>query len=528
MYAVYLTDHTQYKKAEPALRRALAIAPLDALGYTYLGMVCSLQGNFSEADLHLRKATELAGPNPDAKTSEAIQNVLIELGFAESRAGQSAQGEVHFLLAGTLVTDPVRRYRNLWLPLFGSGFFELAFRFFRLNRQAQAEACKHFERQAGVRRRFLRDTWSIQIGHLAHLDGYMKIGLLGWRPPQETILLATSDKISNRAFLDCWKGFVTPISRPEEIASRADEALVCEDYLPIHEIQGMAMWALVAAAKAQKQWDLEKRGPLLKLDPELRRRGREALKKLGVPDGAWIVGVHVRDSGFHGKIDGAVQRYRNASIESYFPAMESIVRRGGYVIRMGDPKMTRLPAMPGVIDYAHCDMKSDWLDVFLCAYSRFYIGTQSGLSQVPNCFGVPTIYTNWVSLAIPPWYQENLFLPKLFHWKATGRSLSFLEILNKGISFMQTAQLDEHGIQWRDNTPAEIRDVIEEMMDRLDGRSADDSAHQQAQWAALAEANGVVVNARMGRKFLAEHFALFEPQPGDVKLQALQTVFPAA
>ena len=56
-----------------------------------------------------------------------------------------------------------------------------------------------------------------------------------------------------------------------------------------------------------------------------------------------------------------------------------------------------------MIDYACSDLRSDWMDIFLCAQCRFFIGCQSGLSAVPSVFGVPVVMTD-LRMGQTPWF----------------------------------------------------------------------------------------------------------------------------
>jgi putative glycosyltransferase (TIGR04372 family) len=79
-------------------------------------------------------------------------------------------------------------------------------------------------------------------------------------------------------------------------------------------------------------------------------QGRSFLKKCGMPDGAWFVFVPCTDFGIY---RSPKQDLRNVSIESFKDAISHITSQGGWVVRMGDPTMPRLPEMPQVLDYAH-------------------------------------------------------------------------------------------------------------------------------------------------------------------------------
>ena len=112
------------------------------------------------------------------------------------------------------------------------------------------------------------------------------------------------------------------------------------------------------------------------------------------------------------------------------------------------------------------------MDVFLCGGCRFFVGLASGLSQVAVSFGVPCVYVNWISNVLPPFSAKDLFIPKLFHSEAEGRLLSFEEMydpenLYRNASYYLIGGDDR---RFRDSDPADIRECVGEMLDRLDGR----------------------------------------------------------
>ena len=74
--------------------------------------------------------------------------------------------------------------------------------------------------------------------------------------------------------------------------------------------------------------------------------GERQLREMGISADDWFVCVHVRENGFIN--DEGRREYRNAKIENYTRAIERIVERGGWVIRMGDATMTKLPEMERV------------------------------------------------------------------------------------------------------------------------------------------------------------------------------------
>lgn len=118
----------------------------------------------------------------------------------------------------------------------------------------------------------------------------------------------------------------------------------------------------------------------------------EKRRALGLPDDAWYVCLHIREAGYHNDpISGAP---RNANIINYLPAIEEIVFRGGWVVRLGDQSMTRLPAMSNVIDYPFTPEKSELMDIFLISTCKLFIGMHSGVYDIAVLFQRPIILTN--------------------------------------------------------------------------------------------------------------------------------------
>ncbi|MFA5101315.1 MAG: TIGR04372 family glycosyltransferase, partial [Candidatus Omnitrophota bacterium] len=262
------------------------------------------------------------------------------------------------------------------------------------------------------------------IGHLCvELDCYIKEGILGMRPAYRTILLAPKDKVANAHLLRYWRAYFRIVQSPL--------AIFFLQPLARNSFTGYDTYRFAFSTKGAYSPEIQKkyygRPALLALTEEDNRRGWECLRRIGVPEGAWFVCVHCREDGYMGQVN---QSLRNAHIENYRLAMDAIVKRGGWVIRMGDPSMKRLPASQCVIDYAHSDIKSGQMDVFLCGACRFFLGGHSGLYHVSNVFGVPAVIVNYGHLAgALPYGAADIGIPKLIWSEKEKRYLHFGEIL---------------------------------------------------------------------------------------------------
>jgi putative glycosyltransferase (TIGR04372 family) len=213
-----------------------------------------------------------------------------------------------------------------------------------------------------------------------------------------------------------------------------------------------------------------KKAPLLSLSSSDKEWGDIQLAELGIPKEAWFVCVHVREGGFS-SVDEVLHSHRNGDIANVISSIEEVTRRGGWVVRLGDPTMKLLKKMPKVIDYAHHSLRSPRLDIILCARARFILGNTSGLFLVGTAFGVPSALANMVPMPTLGLNSDDLSIPKLYWLEKEGRYLTFPEVMNSPISQYRYAALyKENNITVLENTAEDILSLTIEMLDRLEGK----------------------------------------------------------
>ena len=179
---------------------------------------------------------------------------------------------------------------------------------------------------------------------------------------------------------------------------------------------------------------------------------------MGLPPDRWFVCLHVREAGFHK--DGQFGTWRNCDIRNYVPAITAITAAGGFVVRIGDPTMARLPPMERVIDYAHSRFKSELMDLYLISECRFYLGVNSGPLDVAWLFGKPVVLTNVTEWAVTfaRAVGDRIILKHVFS-RSRGRFLSLSEILRAPFEAQAFRDLGSDYVLV-ENTPDEIRDVV--------------------------------------------------------------------
>lgn len=186
------------------------------------------------------------------------------------------------------------------------------------------------------------------------------------------------------------------------------------------------------------------------------------LASLGLPEDAWFACLHVREGGF--LKDQSIER--NADIMNYLGAIEEVTSRGGWVVRMGDASMRRLPQMDRVIDYPFTSAKSELMDVYIISRCRLYIGMSSGIYEIAILFQRPIILTNMWSWLFPfPQKRGDLSLLKHLYSKSNGRYLSLREWLEEPFASHFFYTVGEN-YTFHENDSDELREVVRESFNR--------------------------------------------------------------
>jgi putative glycosyltransferase (TIGR04372 family) len=314
------------------------------------------------------------------------------------------------------------------------------------------------------------------IGHMAHLDGIIKMKKLGWRRDETTILVSPQETTANQTLLKYYEEYFRVIKRREGVN-------LMQNFAQYADIGGAAIMSCgipemftPAIRKACEEWDNQKRPPLFKIKENELLIGKECLRKMGVPEKARIVCLHIRESGLYND----QWSLRNSKIETYLSAINKLVEAGYWVIRMGDPAMQPIKGLPQVIDYAHSEFRSDWMDIFLCADCTFFVGTQSGLGHVPPIFGKPCLLVNWVTWGILPYMSKDRFICKRLRCNKSGRLLTAGEMIAAPLGYIQDDRhLSIYGVAAIDNSSEEISDAVQEMIRNVESPSDQLSLKQE-------------------------------------------------
>jgi len=358
------------------------------------------------------------------------------------------------------------------------------------------------------------------FGNHYALEGLLRANQYGLRFARKPFLLLPENaQLCNQALFEYFEPHLHVVRDGETIqALERLESLLTLPLgwcLPMND--GCPFMDLAANRTEVEREKLRLEPALFHLSDRHREMGAQALKQLGLPGDAWYVTLHVREPGYHGETrETTTENWRNGNPLNYLKACEAVTRAGGWVFRMGDPSMTPLPPMSQVIDYAHHEIRCDWMDIFLGASCRFLITSGSGWHRVPGYFGVPSVLTDYPGfVAYYSMRSYDLYLPRWLKKLRTGELLSFMEYISPPISmFLSDKSYRDAGLHWVESTPEELEAVTKEMLERTDDSQSstipDDDT--QRRFKALAETCGlkhgghpVKAFAPISRDFLERH-----------------------
>lgn len=270
---------------------------------------------------------------------------------------------------------------------------------------------------------------------------------------------------------------------------------------------------------------LDSTSPILRFTPDEEEMGRQLLEDMGLERGRYVC-VIVRDAAYYKKAlpaqDLSYHDYRNCDVDTYVEAMEAIANRGLHVLRMG--ALVEKPvnsSHPRVIDYANSRFRSEFADIYLGANCKFCVSDGLGYYTVPAAFRRPNAFVNYSPFHM--FYSSracDLGIAKVFVDKQSGEILPLRELVGRGVaSLTRTELIAGAGLAVKDNTPAEIRDLMIEMNDRIDGTwvSSDQDEELQPQfWRMFRKVigeDGLKIHgefrARFGANYLRNHVDWF-------------------
>ena len=303
------------------------------------------------------------------------------------------------------------------------------------------------------------------IGHIALLDFLIKGKLLGYLKNSPTEFVYEPTAVSNKLFADllsdACKSVEIKIIRRSQISETEDDV---ETYV---DSRGKYVTARRVNHKIQKDWEEGNKKGLLNIPPELMEEGLQILHDLGVPPGSWFVGLHIRS----GKVDASAAR--NANFRNYFPSLNEVRRKGGWVIRLGNTE--KHSSEISLANYLDLSLQSltrrqlEILNLIIWKKSAFFIGNLSGGTHPPATFGVPTLWTDFHPKAgYRPPSNFDRTLPRRVFDLSRGTYLTLREELSLNLCESQSESptfMLRNGFILSECRPDELLESVKEMIE---------------------------------------------------------------
>lgn len=210
-------------------------------------------------------------------------------------------------------------------------------------------------------------------------------------------------------------------------------------------------------------------GPVIRISDRDREKAWRALTPILAP-GDKFVALHARDSGFY---QDAHRTTRNSNIRDFEPGLRYLIGLGYKIIRLGDAGMVGIDDLverlgPNLIDYAHMDIKSELLDLFLVSECDFFVGCASGMLSLPIIFNRPACFVNFYNATTCLGYLPgDISIFKKIRRKDDGSLVPFDALMEPPLSEnIQHKELDSMGLYLEDNSPTEILEAFREFIER--------------------------------------------------------------
>jgi len=136
---------------------------------------------------------------------------------------------------------------------------------------------------------------------------------------------------------------------------------------------------------------------ILSLNSEEQSKGTDYLRNYLGYAPLWFIILHVREPKNR---DLTFAQARDANIFKYWKLAKHVTDLGGLVVRMGDSTFPRIDKDFMAFDYAYSQLKSEFMDVWLWANARFWVGTPNGAAFPPITFGTKRLITD-------QWYWQE-------------------------------------------------------------------------------------------------------------------------
>jgi putative glycosyltransferase (TIGR04372 family) len=197
--------------------------------------------------------------------------------------------------------------------------------------------------------------------------------------------------------------------------------------------------------------------------------------------------LHNRDSAYleHFGSDGNSHDFRDFDFHDFELGIKRITESGIMVVRLGERVKEEYRTNNQKVLSITGSKRSDFADVALIAKSLFFVGCNTGFSNVSRIFRKPELLINYIPFRVhelSAWANDSLVLPKKLYLIEEKRYLRFAEmaVLPYDIHYKGDF-FGDLGISVENNSQEEIAEAIMEMWMRITGKWKDSEKQYQLQ-----------------------------------------------
>ena len=243
--------------------------------------------------------------------------------------------------------------------------------------------------------------------------------------------------------------------------------------------------------------------------------GKVFLKRLKLNELKYVC-FHNRDESFLEKNstinDWSHHSFRNSNIENYIEAAHYIHNQKLKSIRVGMVTDTKL-ANNFFYDYANSNHQSDFGDIYIIKNCLFFVCSDTGISNVAECFKKPIVYVNFAALCDlfnVATITKGLIIFKKIYDLNSKKYLNFDDIKKLNINGSNISNiLEDNNLKLVENSPKEILDVTQEMYLKQIGawhQDINDDKKQNDFWDKYFPGFNTSLSLKVGNKYLEENF----------------------
>ncbi len=233
--------------------------------------------------------------------------------------------------------------------------------------------------------------------------------------------------------------------------------------------------------------------PHLVFTDEEELRGQLLLRNLGLPPGSRYVCLAVRDSAYLDVVDPhrdwSYHSFRDSDVRTFHRLAVRLADLGYHVIRMGALARTPFDHEDArIVDYAFSAQRSDFGDVYLFAHCDFCITTSTGMDSLAMAFRRPMGLANLASVdGLQLGSGVKLVMFKDAVDAKTGESLRLTAPRRAlAMSVVRTQELEPLSVALVPNSPEELEQFAEEMVQAVEGRLTVGPQHRELEDSLIA------------------------------------------